>query len=74
MKIWLSSIFSGVVVFVAFGLANAIHPDGWRLLALWGAMSLLYALFVPKYPKEIALKWGINLRKGQVAKVEVEGK
>lgn len=72
MKRWLGSLIPGVLVALAFMATTRINPDGWRVLALWGAFMLLQLLYVQRYPKEVALEWATKLKPGQ--RVEIEGK
>lgn len=65
--------FPGLAVLFAAGECAQTHSWaslGWAFVA-W---IMLRTFFVQKYPKAAALKWAIKLKKGQIVKVEVEGK
>lgn len=64
----------GVAMFTAAQLSIAADSFWLKVGLVFLAWAILAAFFVQKYPKTEALKWGIKLRKGQVVKVELEGK
>lgn len=65
MKRWLGVVASAVAVGLAFGYAGQIDDWFLRLLALWGATGLLQALFIPRWPRQEALRQALRLRAGQ---------
>lgn len=73
MKTWMLHSASSVAVGLAFIGVSHIEPSGWRLIGLFAAISLLQALYIPRYPKDAALLQFLHkLKPGE--KVEVEGK
>lgn len=72
MKSFWINVGGLLVVGLSFEAAWSVHPLGWRLLVLWGATIVTQKLYVQRYPRFEALKWGTKLKRGQ--KVTVEGK
>jgi len=74
VKTFLIQLAASVAVALAFtAIGRADLTAGQELVAIWAALILLRALFIPRYPKNAALLEFLHkLKPGE--KVEVEGK
>lgn len=65
----------GIVVLVAAEGVSEAQPFWLKLLLALVAWGTLSGFFVQKYPKTEPLKWIMrSLNKGEVVKIELEGK
>lgn len=74
MKLWLLNIIPAACGLMAAAGGGATHTTWLRWVLLLTSSFIIQFFFVQKYPKSQALKWAVKLRKGQIVKVEVEGK